>query len=111
MQTLLVTTLDSTVRLLDVATGQVLNTFKGHLNSSYRCRSCFTHDESTVICGDENGTLWKWDIVEVGWPHAIFPANIDCHCHRESLYHRILLQKYTPMSSPGLNTIQLRQER
>lgn len=64
-QTLLVTTLDSKVRLLDRKTGQVLNTFQGHMNTQYRIRACFDVAEATVLCGDEEGRVWSWDLVEV----------------------------------------------
>lgn len=64
-QTLLVTTLDSKARLLDRKTGQVLNTFQGHNNTQYRIRACFDVAEATVLCGDEEGRLWSWDLVEV----------------------------------------------
>jgi mitogen-activated protein kinase organizer 1 len=65
-QTLLITTLDSTIRLLDLATGKILNTFKSHTNTSYRTRGCFGFGEASVICGDENGVVWAWDLVDVG---------------------------------------------
>jgi len=63
-QTLLVTTLDSKVRLLDKKSGQVLNTFQGHKNVQYRIRACFDATEATILCGDEEGRLWAWDLVE-----------------------------------------------
>jgi len=63
-QTLLVTTLDSKVRLLDRKTGHVLNTFQGHKNTQYRIRACFDVTEAAVLCGDEEGQLWSWDLVE-----------------------------------------------
>ncbi|KAL1673775.1 WD40-repeat-containing domain protein [Schizophyllum commune] len=63
-QTLLVTTLDSTVRLIDMSTGKMLNSFTGHNNNDYRCRACFGHNEATVICGDEDGVVWAWDLLE-----------------------------------------------
>ena len=43
----------------------MLNSFKGHMNESYRTRACFGHGEATVMCGDEHGTLWEWDLVNV----------------------------------------------
>ena len=64
--TLLVTTLDSHVRLFDAATGKLLNAFTGHAHMSYRCRACFGHEEASVVCGDENGQVWAWDLVDVG---------------------------------------------
>lgn len=64
-QSYLVTTLDSNVRLMDAATGKMLNGFKGHKAEGYRCRSCFGHGEASVICGDESGTIWAWDLLDV----------------------------------------------
>ncbi len=66
-QTLLVTSLDSHIRLMDMYTGKMLNDFTGHLNASYRCRACFGHGEATVVCGDENGEVWAWDLLDVSW--------------------------------------------
>ncbi|KAG5648549.1 hypothetical protein DXG03_003160 [Asterophora parasitica] len=63
-QTLLVTTLDSHVRLMDASTGKMLNDFTGHTNSAYRCRACFSHGEASVVCGDENGMIWAWDLLD-----------------------------------------------
>lgn len=64
-QTLLVLTLDSHVRLMDSSTGKLLNDFTGHVNEAYRCRACFGHAEASVVCGDENGQVWAWDLLDV----------------------------------------------
>lgn len=64
-QSYLVTTLDSHVRLMDGSTGKLLNDFEGHLNTSYRCRACFGFNEASVVCGDENGAIWAWDLLDV----------------------------------------------
>ncbi len=64
-QSYLVTTLDSHVRLMDASTGTLLNDFTGHSVKEYRCRSCFGHGEASVICGDENGMVWAWDLLDV----------------------------------------------
>lgn len=68
--TLLVATLDSHVRLFDATTGKVLNAFTGHAHTSYRCRACFGHEEASVVCGDESGQVWAWDLVDVGGCYA-----------------------------------------
>ncbi len=65
-QTLLVTSLDSHARLMDMSNGKMLNDFTGHDNDSYRCRACFGHAETTIICGDEKGKVWAWDLLDVG---------------------------------------------
>ena len=64
-QTVLVTTLDSHLRLMDMSTGKLLNDFSGHANTAYRCRGCFEHGEASVICGDESGKVWAWDLLDV----------------------------------------------
>ncbi|KAF5355203.1 hypothetical protein D9756_005413 [Leucocoprinus leucothites] len=63
-QTLLVTSLDNHIRLMDMSTGKALNDFTGHVNNSYRCRACFGHAEASVICGDESGMVWAWDLLD-----------------------------------------------
>ncbi|KAJ7072208.1 nuclear mRNA splicing protein [Mycena amicta] len=63
-QTILVTTLDSHIRLMDMTTGKLLNDFSGHTNTEYRCRACFGHGEASVICGDEKGLVWAWDLLD-----------------------------------------------
>ncbi|KAF9644042.1 nuclear mRNA splicing protein [Thelephora ganbajun] len=63
-QSYLATTLDSHVRLMDGSTGKLLNDFKGHVNTSYRCRACFGFNEASVVCGDENGVVWAWDLLD-----------------------------------------------
>lgn len=63
--TLLVSTLDARVRLFDVPSGKLLNTFMGHAHKEYRCRACFGHAEASVVAGDEDGRVWAWDLVDV----------------------------------------------
>ncbi|CUA66845.1 WD repeat domain-containing protein 83 [Rhizoctonia solani] len=63
-QTLLVCTLDSKLRLMDRVNGQMLNTFSGHVSNDYRTHACFGHGEATVLCGDEQGKIWEWDLLE-----------------------------------------------
>lgn len=60
---LLVSTLDSTHRLLDMLDGSLLQSFKGHKQSSFRCHSTLSLDESLVISGDEDGCVHAWDTV------------------------------------------------
>lgn len=43
----------------------MLNTFKGHIAKEYRIRACFGAAEATVVCGDEEGKIWSWDLVDV----------------------------------------------
>ncbi|BGP18499.1 hypothetical protein JCM10213_001185 [Rhodosporidiobolus nylandii] len=57
----LVSTLDSTHRLLDPDHGTVVQTFTGHKSTSYRSQSCLGAKEETVICGDEEGMVHGWE--------------------------------------------------
>lgn len=72
-QTTLVATIDSRIRLLDMQSGAVLNTYEGHVHSQYRCRASFGHQEASVIFGDEEGRVWAWDLLDVSFwspPHC-----------------------------------------
>ncbi|TFK44834.1 nuclear mRNA splicing protein [Crucibulum laeve] len=78
-QTLLVTTLDNHIRLMDTTTGKMLNDFTGHSNDSYRCRACFGPAEATVICGDEKGQIWTWDLLNA----KVLPPNPPPKAHQK----------------------------
>jgi mitogen-activated protein kinase organizer 1 len=71
---ILVSTLDSTIRLFDKANGGVLQTFKGHLNTEYRIRSCLGAADKYVVSGSEDGRLLSWDLVT-----GAVAAEAPCH--------------------------------
>ncbi|KAL3930348.1 MAG: hypothetical protein SGPRY_001578 [Prymnesium sp.] len=50
---LLAATLDSKLRLLDKANGQMLTEYSGHRNEAYRLTCRFSHDDAYTICGSE----------------------------------------------------------
>ncbi|KAL6722149.1 Septin spn4 [Lecanora helva] len=60
----LVSTLDSTIRLMDKGNGQLLQSYKGHTNKDYRVRSCLGMADSVVVSGSEDGQLYAWDLLE-----------------------------------------------
>ncbi|KAL8699125.1 MAG: hypothetical protein Q9224_001553, partial [Gallowayella concinna] len=60
----LVSTLDSTIRLMDKSNGQMLQSYKSHTNTEYRIRSCLGLGDSVVMCGSEDGKLYVWDFLE-----------------------------------------------
>jgi mitogen-activated protein kinase organizer 1 len=62
---LLVSTLDSTLRALDLDTGRSFGSFTGHKNTSYRAQAAFGPGEATVVMGDEDGKVWGWDVESV----------------------------------------------
>ena len=53
----------SAIKLIDNPTGKVLNTFTGHTQQKYRLESTFTPDESTVISGSEDSSIYLWDLM------------------------------------------------
>ncbi|KAM0803290.1 WD40-repeat-containing domain protein [Usnea florida] len=59
----LISTLDSTIRLMDKANGQLLQNYRGHTNKNYRIRSCLGMADSVVISGSEDGKLYAWDLL------------------------------------------------
>jgi len=50
-QAILVTSLDSTIRLIDSASGLLLNSYIGHTNKKYRISSTFLQDDALVAGG------------------------------------------------------------
>lgn len=93
--TLLVATLDSHVRLFDAVTGKLLNAFTGHAHTSYRCRACFGHEEASVVCGDENGQVWAWDLVDVGGDGVLALSQATDIMRRRRFCSRILHPRST----------------
>lgn len=65
--TLLIASLDSTIRLLDRSNGQMLAEFRDDefKNDSYRSQVAFGHGEGTVLAGDDKGRIWVWDLATV----------------------------------------------
>lgn len=60
----LVSTLDSTIRLMDKGNGQMLQSYKGHTNQDYRIRSCLGLADAVVVSGSEDGQIYAWDLLE-----------------------------------------------
>ncbi|KAJ9478439.1 WD_REPEATS_REGION domain-containing protein [Pseudozyma hubeiensis] len=61
---MLVATMDSTVRLIDSRDGTMLQEYRGHRHEEYRCRAVFSGgEEDGVVVGDEGGELVGWDLV------------------------------------------------
>jgi mitogen-activated protein kinase organizer 1 len=59
-----ISTLDDHVRLLDRATGELLNSYSGHINSNLQVGHCISNDDSYVISGSEDGSIHIWDLME-----------------------------------------------
>ncbi|KRY28991.1 WD repeat domain-containing protein 83 [Trichinella spiralis] len=62
-QCTLISSLDSTVRLLEKDSGQLLAQFTGHKNNEYKMDSCFLSSDRQIISGSEDGKLFCWDLL------------------------------------------------
>lgn len=63
----LVSSLDSTLRLMDKRDGKLLQAFRdpdGFINTTYRIRSTLAAADSLVISGSEDGSIYVWDLLE-----------------------------------------------
>ena len=49
---------------MDKGNGQLLQSYKGHINIAYRIRSCLGLADSVVVSGSEDGSLYAWDVLE-----------------------------------------------
>ncbi|CAG9460913.1 unnamed protein product [Pedinophyceae sp. YPF-701] len=54
---------DSTLRLLDRATGSLLQHYKGHRNDATRMDCALSPSDAHVVCGSEDGRVLVWDLV------------------------------------------------
>ena len=72
------------MRLLDKASGQVLCEYRGHSNGGFKLEASLSNDDSRVLCGSEDGTLFAWDLLE-GKPlgklgcHSAALVGLDLH--------------------------------
>ncbi|KRX99699.1 WD repeat domain-containing protein 83 [Trichinella pseudospiralis] len=62
-QCTLISSLDSTVRLLEKNSGQLLAQFTGHKNNEYKTDSCFLSSDRQIISGSEDGKVFCWDLL------------------------------------------------
>nr|CAD1836819.1 unnamed protein product [Ananas comosus var. bracteatus] len=56
--------LDSTLRLLDRSTGELLQEYKGHTCKSFKMDCCLTNTDAHVVSGSEDGFIFFWDLVD-----------------------------------------------
>ncbi|KAF2841314.1 WD40 repeat-like protein [Patellaria atrata CBS 101060] len=70
---LLISTLDSTLRLLDLTTGKLLKAYKdpSYMNTSYRLSSTLGLHDSVVLSGSENGYIVAWDLLSDASIHKL----------------------------------------
>ncbi|GMN33353.1 hypothetical protein TIFTF001_004107 [Ficus carica] len=61
---ILASCLDSTLRLLDRSTGELLQEYKGHTCKSYKLDCCLTNTDAHITGGSEDGFVYFWDLVD-----------------------------------------------
>jgi mitogen-activated protein kinase organizer 1 len=70
---MLVSTLDSTLRLIDRRDGRCLKTYKGDgfVNETYRVRSTLGAGDAFILSGSEHGEIFIWDLLEGNVRHRL----------------------------------------
>lgn len=63
-QCTLISSLDSTLRLLDKDTGELLGEYVGHKNQQYKLDCCLSERDTHVVSCSEDGKVFFWDLVE-----------------------------------------------
>uniref|UniRef100_A0A3Q2YSW4 WD repeat domain-containing protein 83 n=1 Tax=Hippocampus comes TaxID=109280 RepID=A0A3Q2YSW4_HIPCM len=63
-QCTLSSSLDSTVRLLDKSTGEMLGEYTGHKMKGYKLECCLSCKDTHVLSCSEDGHVYFWDLVE-----------------------------------------------
>eukprot|EP01038_Epipyxis_sp_PR26KG_P013112 gene13112-17576_t len=51
------------IYLMDMRDGQLLKQYGGHLQVNFKVESCFSSDGQEILCGDENGSIFQWDLL------------------------------------------------
>lgn len=60
-ETVLVSSLDSSIRLLDANNGGLMSTFTGHKNQNYRVPSLYGTGDKYIVSGSEDGRVFFWE--------------------------------------------------
>lgn len=72
---ILVSCLDSHLRLIYKSTGDILNDYSGHKNETLQIDSCFSYNDAVVVSGSEDNNILFWDLVEAKCIHSISGHN------------------------------------
>ncbi|KAH7332497.1 hypothetical protein KP509_20G090900 [Ceratopteris richardii] len=76
--------LDSTLRLIERFSGDLLQEYKGHSCKSYKLDSCLTNTDAHVVSGSEDGKILFWDLVDASVvssakAHASVVTSVNYH--------------------------------
>ncbi|KAK3869902.1 hypothetical protein Pcinc_024816 [Petrolisthes cinctipes] len=63
-QCVLTSTMNSSLKLMDKDTGELLSQYSGHVSKDYKVESCFTPSDTHVLSGSEDGYVYCWDLVQ-----------------------------------------------
>ncbi|XP_059140223.1 WD repeat domain-containing protein 83-like [Physella acuta] len=63
-QCILVGSTDTSIKLLDKDSGEMLNEYSGHKNSNYKIDCCLNHKDTHVLSGSEDGAIYIWDLLD-----------------------------------------------
>lgn len=76
--TALISSLDSTIRLMDLESGLSLQTYRGHSNKTFRLKSHFYSNDEHLASPSEDGYLYLWNLMEEKFKHRIQvgPSNV-----------------------------------
>jgi mitogen-activated protein kinase organizer 1 len=86
-QCIIVSSLDSTIRLLDKDTGELLNEFKGHRSKDYKIDCCSSNTDAHIISGSEDGRVCIWELVEVRLYSMLNSEQVLTHTHFDLYRH------------------------
>lgn len=64
-QCILCSCLNSSVKLVDKETGDILQEFYGHLNNKFRVDGCLLNNDQIVLSGSEDGHVFAWSLTQV----------------------------------------------
>jgi len=63
--------LDNKIRLFDKNNGEMLNSFKGHVNKDFPIGSLTSNTDTHVISGSEDNDIVIWDLVDAKIVHKL----------------------------------------
>ncbi|KMZ64364.1 WD-repeat protein [Zostera marina] len=61
---ILASCLDSTIRLMDRSSGELLQEYQSHTCKSFKMDCCLTNNDAHVASGSEDGNIYFWDLVD-----------------------------------------------
>jgi mitogen-activated protein kinase organizer 1 len=72
---ILASNLDSTLRLIDKEDGTLYNEYRGHINTEYPVKNCFSNNDTYVMSGSEDGNIFFWQLEDAKLIRSIHVHN------------------------------------